>query len=54
MSHRIVIKSGYRVSKDGRRLVPCDRHLDVSTRLKRRGSKRIRAGKRALANLNQP
>jgi hypothetical protein len=52
MSRKIPIK-GYRVDK-ARKLVPCDKHLNVSLRLKRRGSKHIRAGKRALANVSQP
>ena len=43
-SRHIVIRSGYRLSKDGR-LVPCDRHLNVSLRLKRRASKRVRVAK---------
>ena len=44
MTRRIFIKSGYRIDKAGR-LVPCDRHLNVSLRLKRRASKRIRPAK---------
>jgi metallophosphoesterase superfamily enzyme len=54
VTRRIVIKSGYRLSKDGRRLVVCDKHLNVSLRLKQRGSKKTRAGKRALASLQRP
>jgi hypothetical protein len=36
------------------KLVPCDKHLNVSLRLKRHVSKHMRAGKRALANLHRP
>jgi len=37
--------TGYRFDKAGK-VVPCDKHLNVSLRLKQRSSKRVRAGKR--------
>ena len=45
MTRKIAIGKGYRV-KDGR-IVPSYRHLDVSTRLKRQSSKRVRVAKSA-------
>ena len=53
MTRKIPIK-GYKVSKDGRRLEPCFKHLPVNIQLQKCGSKRIRAGKRALASLQRP
>jgi hypothetical protein len=44
MSRRIQLK-GFRLDKHGR-LVRDERRLDVSTRLKRKGSKRVRVAKR--------
>jgi hypothetical protein len=46
VTHKIPIK-GYKVSKDGRRLVPDYRHLPVNIQLQRRASKRVRSGKSA-------
>jgi hypothetical protein len=43
MSYKIAIK-GYRLGKDGK-LVQTFKHLDLSTRLKRQGSKRIRVAR---------
>jgi hypothetical protein len=51
MTRKIPIK-GYRVAKDGKRLVPCLKHLDVSTHLKRQGSKRVRPAKSRVVTLN--
>jgi hypothetical protein len=52
MTRRIKI-TGYRLK--GGKLVPDDRHLDVCTRLKRKGRKRVvSAGKAALSALNRP
>ena len=47
MTHRIAIK-GYRLDKSGTKLVPCNKHKDVSARLRERGSKKITA-KRKIA-----
>jgi hypothetical protein len=46
LTRRIKI-TGYRVDKAGK-LVPCLKHLDVSTRLKRQSSKRVRVASLAL------
>jgi len=46
MTRRIAIK-GYKLAKDGRRLVPCYRHLPVNIRLQKRASKRVRVAKSA-------
>jgi hypothetical protein len=48
VTRRIKI-TGYRL-KAGK-LVPCLKHLDVSTRLKRQASKRIRPAKSRAMNL---
>jgi hypothetical protein len=48
MTGRKIAIKGYKLAKDGRRLVPCYRHLDVSTRLKRQSSKRVRVAKSAV------
>lgn len=45
MTGRRVTLKGYRVDKQGR-LVKSDRHLDVSTRLKRRGSKAVKVARK--------
>ena len=42
--HRIKIP-GYRIGKDGK-LKPCTKHLDVSARLRQRGSKKIRVARK--------
>jgi hypothetical protein len=46
LTRRIAIK-GYKLAKDGRRLVPDFRHLPVNIQLQKRASKRVRAGKPA-------
>jgi len=46
MTRRIVIKSGYRLSKDGRGLVPCLKHLPVNIQLQKWASQRVRPAKR--------
>jgi hypothetical protein len=44
MTYRIRIP-GYRLDKKGK-LVPCNKHKDVSARLRERGSKRVRVVRR--------
>jgi hypothetical protein len=39
---------GYRLSKDGK-LVPCQKRLDVSARLRQRASKRVRVARKGTA-----
>lgn len=47
MTGRRITLKGYRVDKRGR-LVKSDAHLDVSTRLKRRGSKKVRPARKGV------
>jgi hypothetical protein len=47
MTRRIKI-TGYKLAKDGRRLVPCHKHLPVNIQLQKRASKKVRAGKAAV------
>jgi len=53
VTRKIAIK-GYKVAKDGRRLVPCVKHLPVNIRLQKRASKRTRAGKPAKSAVSRP
>ena len=45
MKHTGIKIPGYRFDRDGR-LVPSKKHLDVSTKLKRASSKKVRVVKR--------
>jgi len=40
---------GYRLDKTGKKLVPCNKHKDVSARLREKGSKRVRVVPRGKA-----
>ncbi len=40
---------GYRLDKTGTKLVPCNKHKDISARLRERGSKKVRVVRRGAA-----
>jgi hypothetical protein len=52
MTRRIRIK-GYKLARDGRRLVPCYKHLPVNLRLQKQASQRVRSGKSAKSGVSQ-
>ena len=45
MTRHIKIPRGYKIDKATGKLVKCVKHLDVSTRLKKQGSQRVKVGK---------
>lgn len=48
MTYRIQLKTGFHVNKHGK-LVRSVKHLDVSARLRQRGSKKVRVVRRGTA-----